>query len=382
MAAHNVDKSNIMSAAVQQHLNQWLEAGLVDGLTVERIRAWEAAHDTPRLRWPIWVALAFGTILLAAGLLLFISAHWDQLSPANRLSIVLAALGAFHLAGAAASTRFPALSIALHAGGTAALGGAIALTGQIFHLSEHWPGGILLWAAGAACGWAILRQWPQALLTAILVPAWLGSEWFDHVRRLAPDSSYQPAWAGLLALSLVYLGAAHRRGNSAERRSLAWLGGLALLPFGAACAVTQTRALDEPWSLAAWAVAFLMPLVLSFALRGSECLWSGLAVAWTAALVLIRALPSDVVVYLWIAAGAAALVWWGLRESRAERIHLGIAAFALNVLVFYFSNVMDKLERSVSLIGFGLLFLGGGWLLEQTRRQLMAQLAENEEDAK
>ena len=46
--------------------------------------------------------------------------------------------------------------------------------------------------------------------------------------------------------------------------------------------------------------------------------------------------------------------------------------FALTVLVFYFSDVMDKLGRSASLIGLGLLFLGGGYLLEQARRRLVA----------
>ena len=35
---------------------------------------------------------------------------------------------------------------------------------------------------------------------------------------------------------------------------------------------------------------------------------------------------------------------------------------------------MDKLGRSASLIGLGLLFLLGGWLLEKTRRRLMVKL--------
>jgi hypothetical protein len=35
---------------------------------------------------------------------------------------------------------------------------------------------------------------------------------------------------------------------------------------------------------------------------------------------------------------------------------------------------MDKLGRSFSLIVLGLLFLGGGWLLERTRRRLIARL--------
>jgi hypothetical protein len=40
--------------------------------------------------------------------------------------------------------------------------------------------------------------------------------------------------------------------------------------------------------------------------------------------------------------------------------------------VFYFSSVMDRLGRAASLVGLGLLFLGGGWVLERARRRLVA----------
>jgi uncharacterized membrane protein len=62
-----------------------------------------------------------------------------------------------------------------------------------------------------------------------------------------------------------------------------------------------------------------------------------------------------------------------LRDSRTERINLGAAFFAATVLTFYFSQVMDKLGRSASLVGLGVLFLGGGWALERMRRKLVEQ---------
>src|SRR5262249_22196664 len=77
----------------------------------------------------------------------FVSAHWDDLSPVQRMAVVLVMVGGFHLAGAAC--RFSWLGVALHTVGTIALGAGIALTGQIFNLDEHWPTGILLCAAGA-----------------------------------------------------------------------------------------------------------------------------------------------------------------------------------------------------------------------------------------
>jgi hypothetical protein len=110
-------------------------------------------------------------------------------------------------------------------------------------------------------------------------------------------------------------------------------------------------------------------------LRGRDALWTGAAIGWTLVLAALNGGQGDrIPVYLWCAVGSAGLAAWGVREARAERINLGIAGFALTVALFFFSSVMDKLGRSASLIALGLLFLSGGWLLERTRRNLMARI--------
>src|SRR5260370_6853227 len=90
--------------------------------------------------------------MLAAGVLLFVSAHWADLSPSARFSLVLALVGVFHVAGAVFSEKFPALSVALHGVGTAALGAGGFLGAQSFNLRGHWPGGGVLWARRAWIG--------------------------------------------------------------------------------------------------------------------------------------------------------------------------------------------------------------------------------------
>jgi hypothetical protein len=47
----------------------------------------------------------------------------------------------------------------------------------------------------------------------------------------------------------------------------------------------------------------------------------------------------------------------------------------ITLLCFYFSDLLDKLGRSVSLISFGILFLVIGYFLEKTRKRLIAQIA-------
>jgi len=104
--------------------------------------------------------------------------------------------------------------------------------------------------------------------------------------------------------------------------------------------------------------------------RVESCLW---ALGLRHGLFDSREYSRGPAIYGVCALGAIGMVLWGVQEQRRERINLGIAGFAITIIAFYFSNVMDKLGRSASLVGFGLLFLLGGWQLEQLRRRLVAR---------
>ena len=82
------------------------------------------------------------------------------------------------------------------------------------------------------------------------------------------------------------------------------------------------------------------------------------------------------IAYLIVAATACFLSGWGVREKSQSLINYGVVTFALTVLWFYFSNIMDRLDRSLSLIVLGMLFLGGGWALEKLRRRMVGQVKE------
>ncbi len=377
-----------MARDIEAALERWRKAGLLDPETAERLRSFEAAHRETRGRsWPVFAALGFGVLMLGAGVLLFVAAHWDDLSPASRFSLVLLMVGVFHVGGAAAASRIAALATALHALGTVVLGAGIFLTGQIFHLQEHWPGGIMLWALGAWIGWALRRDFVQAGLAAVLTPAWLAAEWGVATENYHADELVLAE--GILLLAVVYFTAQTRELTGPVRRTLKWIGGFALLPAAGAVlfAYDYRYGRDLPAALAAlgWSAAFLLPLALAAALRRRGA-WIYLPAAlW---IYVLGTLPSPwsqaqdetllqfawraLGPFLWTALGSVALMFWGVKEERRERINFGIAGFALSVLMFYFSGVMDKLGRSASLIGLGVLFLVGGWLLERTRRRLIA----------
>ena len=368
---------------LEHKLQRWVEAGAIDAPAAQRIRTFELSAEARAarqhgLRWPVVLAVSFGALMIAAGVLLFVAAHWDELSPGQRFALVLTMTAGFHLTAGALMPRMRSLGLALHGVGTATLGAGIFLAGQIFNLQEHWPTGILLWAVGAVLGWLVLRDWLQATLAMLLAPAWIASEWGVRAEHYAGMEKYLVIFLALLAFA--YLGAL-RTEHSELRLALVWIGGFALVPSAAALAFLghewgSPAKIPGPMLAIGVLMAYGLPLGVAWLLRGKGMLWNAGCALW--AFVLGRLdyaiFSQNLAIFAMYALGSIALVLWGLQEQRRERVDLGVAGFAITVIAFYFSTMMDKLGRSASLVGFGLLFLLGGWKLEQLRRKLVLRM--------
>ena len=83
----------------------------------------------------------------------------------------------------------------------------------------------------------------------------------------------------------------------------------------------------------------------------------------------------NLLAYALVAAFAVFLCGWGVRLASRALVNLGIVGFAATVAWFYFSDILNKLNRSLGLIGLGILFLAGGWALEKMRRRILARMA-------
>lgn len=379
---------------IDDALRRWIQAGVLDEAAAERIRVFEASREQPTgLRWQVLLALIFGALLLAAGVTLFVAAHWDELSPGARFTVVMSVLIVLHVGGLLVRPHFDRLAIALHGVGTVAAGAAIALVGQIFNMQEHWPAAILLWALCALAGWALLGDQVQQTLSLLLIPAWIICEWS------ARTQGYQNSEVYIVRMVTVFA-AAYLVAFLDERKKLVFgvlfsAGCIGVIVGTAIIAEDQSiwyRWTKEPPLPAVmlvfiWLCIVVLPLLFTWRFNPPAVL--PVAVILLVTIVLPHLYYSDrnryapwsysqpsSASYALVALAAAFLAWWGVQQRSRAIINYGVVCFALCVLWFYFSSVMGKLERSFSLIVLGVLFLGGGWLLEKTRRRLVHRVEE------
>jgi uncharacterized membrane protein len=381
-------------------LTRWQTAGVLDGATARHIRAWESEQKKPAgLRWQVIVVLILGAILLACGVALFVSAHWDKIGPGARFAVVLGMVSLFHLGGSWARKRFRVLSTALHAVGTLSTGAAIALVGQIFNIQEHWPAAVLMWALAALAGWILLHDEAQQTLTLLLFPAWLLSEFSYYAEGHIGESVYQGRFLIVWAILYLtfFLGSKRRivQGILFAVAAIASVVGIVFLLEGWRSWGDQTYL---PLGLRTWGWVFIaaLPLLIavfkfsksvipvavaicfSIALPWCQRIWIESYAHWNDGQSSYVFNKPNLAAHALVAAFAVFIIWWGVRQTSQALVNLGIVGFAIAVGWFYFSNLYDKMGRSLGLIGLGVLFLAGGWALEKWRRKLLAGMGKVE----
>ncbi|HZN58319.1 MAG TPA: DUF2157 domain-containing protein [Planctomycetota bacterium] len=176
---------------------RWLHGEMDDWVARRLITADEA--KTLRDAYPLgergkpWgpvVFLGLGAAIVGLGIILLFAYNWQAMPKVAKLGTIFAALAAAHGAGVALLLRRPERRLLAEGPfllGTMLFGAGIWLVAQVYHIDEHFPNGILLWAAGAvAMAWAIPSV-PQGLLACALLVSWAATETlqFDRPIHLA-----------------------------------------------------------------------------------------------------------------------------------------------------------------------------------------------------
>ena len=131
-------------------LTKWREDGLVSDEAARKIAARYDIDLAGANERRSFILKLVAYLFLALSLFTLVGANWEELPRALRLIIVLGILAAVNFSGVwAQKNGKETQATTLFFLGNFCYGAAIVLVAQIYHLGEHMPDGVLLWAVGA-----------------------------------------------------------------------------------------------------------------------------------------------------------------------------------------------------------------------------------------
>ena len=340
-----------------------------------------------------------GAVLVAAGVILLIGAHWDEIPRGVKLASGLALMLGAHGAGwwvREARRDYPKIGEALHLAGSLLWLGNIALVGQIYHLSSRPGNAFLLWWVGlAALPW-LLRSPAQFVLLLLGIGLWFGFEINDSASLIRCDDERQILAYAMLGLLFTAFGLVLRgRGNRQFARLAETIGLLVFALF--AYPLTW-----EGWwgwnSQGALLCSWLLPVVgvvaallLALGCRNLTALtrqWRG---AWGAALAGAAALlvAAEFVPgrngWYWIGHmtpfnTTAAIAFFifclvqvrvGVQARDRFLVNLGVVFIALDIVATYLGLIGSMAFTGLIFVFSGLFLIVFAVFLERKRRALM-----------
>lgn len=377
------------------------DAGLITSEQHARIAEhFQLKEDSSRF---LTIISVFGALLVASGIVLVISANWEDIPRGVKIACGLLLMCGAHAGGWVLHRRGSYLKTAeaLHLAGSCLFLANIALIGQIYHISSRPPNAFLAWWLGiVALPW-LLKSTPQHVLSLVAFSIWFATEVNEQNGPLgfAHDGTQLVLYA-LLAGVYIGLGTLlqrtkwHQFGPITERLGL---GGLLICTF-----ILTWGVLRQPsWVDAGNRMAFVLFLgigVLALLVAGSGALrltemtpqwrWT-----WAAALAALLLLLMGGVFFapsyntFEFIGGAQRWMWTsalfffclttirvGLERRQEFMVNLGVTFVALTAVSAYL-----LLFGSMAVTGFmfvlsGLFLIGFGIYLEKKRRSLLKEL--------
>jgi uncharacterized membrane protein len=187
---------------LRRDVERWIGLGLIDASTGEALLADAAANDRRSLSFGS-VLLMMAALLFCAALLLLVAANWEALPRLGRVGLLFALILAGYLGGALLKNRgHGAFAEGAWLIAATAFGGAIALIGQMYHLSGDEEAAILTWCAGTALAAVALRSGPLTVAAVGIAACWMVTEGFDLWGRGDLPLAYPALALGLWLVSL------------------------------------------------------------------------------------------------------------------------------------------------------------------------------------
>ncbi len=145
------------SVSIQKDIKRWLEKGLIDAGTAQRLNSEAASH---RGGFSLGAVLGvFGAVLLGAAIITLIASNWDAIPRLWRIFGVFALVWLSYFIGAWRENKGdPVFSEVFYLLGAISFGGGIALIGQMYHMSGDKADAALVWAVGILIAALLLRS--------------------------------------------------------------------------------------------------------------------------------------------------------------------------------------------------------------------------------
>jgi len=195
----------MLEAAYRQRLDAdlktWQGEGIITPSIANSIRV-KLGPAPKGINIPTVVGI-IGALLIAAAFLVFVAANWTEIVRPARFAILLAGIGCAYALGAmfARQDRDYLADISATVG-SIVFGAAIALTGQMYHLSGDFSAGVLLWAGGALLA-AGLTGSRGALAIALATGClWSGMRMFEA--HEVPHLLFVPYWLVCAGLAVAW----------------------------------------------------------------------------------------------------------------------------------------------------------------------------------
>ena len=209
---------------LERDVKLWTAQGLIDAPTAARLLreydSRESAFSVGR------VLMIIAALLVSAAILLLVAANWDAIPRLVRLvGIVVLIWGAYIAGGLLIVRGAERLAAAFLVLGTLSFGGAIALVGQMYHLSGDTFQAMLVWFAGAVVAAALFRSGAVTAIAGFLAFVVAGADW---TQSYSADETVLLWLMPLMAVIVILL---VRYADAGRVRHLAYLLLVAWLAF-------------------------------------------------------------------------------------------------------------------------------------------------------
>ena len=386
---------------LREQLEAWVREDLISADQAAAIRGrYPAGPFTVRSQTQRRIAIVFGTLgalLVGLGIILFFSANWQGIPRWTKFGLIFSVTGGTYALGYWLQFRkgYSGVGSAVLLLGGLLYGAGIFLVGQTFNVRAEPHYGLLIWTVGLLPLAYALPSVPLVTLGIVVFAAWVVFIGFLGPERYGAMDIQYPI-ANILATAAILYGV----GRLHERTRLARLGRSHLVTGGLlafSIFLVYVNVLSESlgsagalprdliilrWGFTGAAVGTLAASVLFAPDRPRSAAEAGvfavlLLTAWirTSATLWVVGLT---LLYLAVCLGAVVL---GVTQSDPALVNLGLVFFSIGIVVEYVKIAGQYLTSSAFFISGGILLLAGGWLVERTRRRLIARMGARADEA-